>query len=95
MLGPDEGNPLQYTGRENDGTELYYYRARYYDPVLKRFISQDSSGLEGGNSFFGCAGQNPIQFTDPSGLKPYLESTRFRGHFSMLALKVHDAPQSS
>ncbi len=37
-LGPDGGNSLQYTGRENDQTGLYYYRARYYDPVLKRFV---------------------------------------------------------
>ena len=48
-------NPVQYTGRENDGAqggtgggELYYYRARYYDPVLKRFISSDPIGLAGG-----------------------------------------------
>lgn len=34
-------NPFQYTGRENDGTELYYYRARYYSPSLSRFISED------------------------------------------------------
>jgi RHS repeat-associated protein len=27
--------------RENDGTGLYYYRARYYSPELQRFISQD------------------------------------------------------
>ncbi|MFA7239242.1 MAG: RHS repeat-associated core domain-containing protein [Sulfuricellaceae bacterium] len=31
-IGADDGNPLQYTGRENDGTGLYYHRARYYDP---------------------------------------------------------------
>jgi len=29
----------QFTGRENDGTGLYYYRARYYQ--LQRFISED------------------------------------------------------
>ncbi|MEK7747562.1 MAG: RHS repeat-associated core domain-containing protein [Nitrospirota bacterium] len=34
-------NPFQYTGRENDGTGLYYYRARYYSPKLQRFISED------------------------------------------------------
>jgi RHS repeat-associated protein len=28
--------------------ELYYYRARYYDPVLKRLISEDPIGLAGG-----------------------------------------------
>src|SRR5262249_15528133 len=31
----------QYTGRENDGTGLYYYRGRYYSPMLGRFISED------------------------------------------------------
>lgn len=34
-------NPFQYTGRENDGTGVYYYRARYYSPTLQRFISED------------------------------------------------------
>ncbi|MBN4054616.1 RHS repeat protein [Nitrospira defluvii] len=34
-------NPFQYTGRENDGTGLYYYRARYFSSSIKRFISED------------------------------------------------------
>ncbi|HUW29646.1 MAG TPA: RHS repeat-associated core domain-containing protein [Sulfuriferula sp.] len=38
--GSADGNPVQYTGRENDSTGLYYYRARYYDPQLKRFLSE-------------------------------------------------------
>ena len=42
-------NNSQYTGRENDQNGLYYYRARYYDPVLKRFISEDPIGLAGGD----------------------------------------------
>jgi RHS repeat-associated protein len=41
-------NALQYTGRENDGTGLYYYRARYFSPILQRFISEDPIGFEGG-----------------------------------------------
>jgi hypothetical protein len=28
--GTSNSNSYQYTGRENDGTGLYYYRARYY-----------------------------------------------------------------
>ena len=39
--GQSSTNPFQYTGRENDGTGLYYYRARYYSPELQRFISED------------------------------------------------------
>lgn len=34
-------NPFQYTGRENDGTGLYFYRARYHSPSRERFISED------------------------------------------------------
>jgi RHS repeat-associated protein len=35
-------NPFQYTGREWDSeTGLYYYRARYYEPQARRFISED------------------------------------------------------
>src|SRR5439155_18179723 len=34
-------NSVQYTGRENDGTGLYYYRYRYYDPNKQRFITED------------------------------------------------------
>lgn len=45
-VGPDTAdNPLQYTSQKNDGTGLDFYRARYYDPVLKRFISSDPIGL--------------------------------------------------
>ena len=32
--GAGSSNAFQYTGRENDGTGLYYYRARYYNPGL-------------------------------------------------------------
>jgi len=31
-----------YTGQRLDGTGLLYYHARYYDPVLARFVSADS-----------------------------------------------------
>ena len=69
-LGDGGGNPLQYTGRENDGTGLYYYRARYYDPVLKRFISEDPIGLAGGANVLAYVRGNPISLTDPEGLCP-------------------------
>lgn len=61
---------LQYTGRDNDGTGLYFYRARYYDPVLKRFISEDPIGLGGGLNLYGYANQAPTIFGDPLGLAP-------------------------
>ncbi|MHB1247544.1 MAG: RHS repeat-associated core domain-containing protein [Sulfuriferula sp.] len=66
--GTDDGNPVQYTGRENDQSGLYYYRARYYDPQLKRFISEDPIGLGGGVNQYAYVGGNPISLIDPKGL---------------------------
>ena len=62
-------NPYQYTARENDGTGLYYYRARYYSPDKQRFISWDPIGLKGGINTYGYVGGNPLSFTDPKGLQ--------------------------
>ena len=67
--GERTGNASQYTGRENDGTVLYYYRARYYDPGLKRFVSEDPIGLAGGGNVYAYVDNNPLNWTDPDGLK--------------------------
>ena len=66
-LGPDGGNPIQYTARENDGTGLYYYRARYYDSILKIFTSEDPIGLAGGLNSYRYVEGNPVSNADPSG----------------------------
>lgn len=64
-------SPFQYTGRENDGTGLYYYRARYYSPAIQRFISEDPIGLYGGDfNLYAYTRNNPIRYFDPWGLKP-------------------------
>jgi len=61
-------NPYQYTGREADGPGLYYYRARYYSPMIGRFISEDPLSFRGGqNNFYAYAGSDPIDYRDPSG----------------------------
>ncbi|WP_341809371.1 RHS repeat-associated core domain-containing protein [Xanthomonas oryzae pv. oryzicola] len=61
-------NPYQYTGREHDLNGLYYYRARYYQPWLGRFISEDPIQLAAGpNSYLYVSG-NPVSLTDPLGL---------------------------
>ncbi|GGV97743.1 hypothetical protein GCM10015535_69650 [Streptomyces gelaticus] len=48
VSGAASSNPYTFTGRENDGTGLLYYRDRYYDPETGRFISQDPIGQAGG-----------------------------------------------
>jgi RHS repeat-associated protein len=63
-----DANPFQFTGRENDGTGLYYYRARYYSSKWARFISSDPIGLKGGTNTYAYARGNPVGKTDPLGL---------------------------
>ncbi len=61
-------NSFQYTGRENDGTGLYFYRARYYSPTLRRFVSEDPIGIAGGVNFYRYTLDDPIDGSDPTGL---------------------------
>jgi RHS repeat-associated protein len=67
--GATSNNSTQYSGRENDGTGLYYYRARYYSPILQRFISEDPAGFAAGDTnLYSYVGNNPIDWRDPLGL---------------------------
>jgi RHS repeat-associated protein len=61
-------NPFQYTGREDDATGLYFYRARYYNTATGRFLSEDPIRFHGGIDFYAYAGNNPSGYVDPSGL---------------------------
>jgi len=65
------GNSQQYTGRENDGTGLYFYRARYYLPNAERFISEDPSGLSAGPNVYTYVNGNPVGRVDPTGLQTF------------------------
>ncbi|MCS6911035.1 MAG: RHS repeat-associated core domain-containing protein, partial [Anaerolineales bacterium] len=60
-----------YTGQLADETGLYFYNARYYSPLLGRFISADSIVPELGNpqslNRFSYVRNNPLRYTDPSG----------------------------
>jgi RHS repeat-associated protein len=67
-IGADQPG-YSFTGREWDPeTGLYYYRARYYDAELGRFLSEDPTGLQGGIDFYAYAHSDPINFVDPTGL---------------------------
>lgn len=61
-----------YTGREPEYNGLIYYRARHYDPSIGRFIQRDPIGFRGGLNFYAYVRNNPVNFTDPNGLRPPL-----------------------
>jgi RHS repeat-associated protein len=61
-------NPFQYTGREFDPeTSLYYYRARYYDPSIGKFLSEDPSATSSAENLYEYVRNSPITLYDPSG----------------------------
>ncbi|MDA8064029.1 MAG: Tox-REase-5 domain-containing protein, partial [Thermaerobacter sp.] len=58
-------NPFTFTGREYDSTDgIYYYRTRYYDPGVGRFLSEDP--LPSYNPY-PYAADDPVDYVDPSG----------------------------
>ena len=73
-----ETNDVGYTGHKFDtDIELSYMQARYYDPVIGRFYSNDPVGYTPQNpvmSFnrYMYVNNNPYKYTDPNG--EYLES---------------------
>lgn len=70
VLGSPIGGP-GYTGHVNDpDSGLVYMLARYYDPVVGRFLSIDPSNVQvAGDNFnrYEYAGSNPARFTDSNG----------------------------
>lgn len=70
-IGASNKNAYKFTAREDDGTGLYYYRARYYHPALGRFVSEDPLEYGGGDAeLFMYVGDDPISDVDPTGEGP-------------------------
>jgi RHS repeat-associated protein len=69
QTGATNTNSYKYTGREDDGTGLYYYRARYYQPRLQRFIAEDPIEFLGGDvNLYAYVESNPVNLNDSLGL---------------------------
>jgi RHS repeat-associated protein len=57
-----------FPGQSQTTTDLYYNKYRDYDPTTGRYIQADPIGLAGGASPYSYAMNNPLRYTDPSGL---------------------------
>jgi RHS repeat-associated protein len=65
------GNPYMFTGRRLDTeTGNYYYRARYYNPDIGRFLQTDPIGYDDGLNMYTGFSNNPTNMVDPWGLAP-------------------------
>ncbi len=81
--GSGIGNPYFFSSRRLDSESgLYYFRARYFDPIAGRFTTRDPLGLWGDSDNLGnpysYVGNNPWSFTDPTGLKKKKETPKQR-----------------
>lgn len=65
-------NPIGYAnGYYDTSTDLYKYGARYYNANQSRWTQLDPSGQNPGYNY---AGDNPVNFSDPSGEFTYTEN---------------------
>lgn len=78
----DIPNHFRFTGREwDEESGFYYYRARYYDPAIGRFISRDPVNSDLTNpqtqNRYVYVNNNPQRYIDPFGLMPIEDSFGF------------------
>jgi RHS repeat-associated protein len=67
--GATTSNAFGFTGRELDTSDLYFYRGRYYDARLQRFLNEDPIEFFGGDpDLYVYVHNNPTTNIDPFGL---------------------------
>ena len=72
LSNPAADVDFMFTGQEQDkNTGIYFYNARYYDPVIGRFISPDPKISDPYNpqilNRYSYVGNNPVNYTDLTG----------------------------
>jgi RHS repeat-associated protein len=85
--GVGSANPARYTGREEDGTGLYYYRARYYSPQRQRFVSEDPIEFRGGDpNLFSYVRSDPTNAVDAT-----VSAQPYRFQVALMAVRIRQS----
>ena len=88
-LDADHPNRFMFTGREFDKeTGLYYYRARYYNPQIGRFLQTDPIGYGDGTNWYAYCANNGVNATDPFGFAKKTFWDLPFNHGTRIAVKV-------
>ena len=92
--------PFQYNGRDgvmHDANGLYYMRARYYHPELKRFLNRDvlKGDIWEGQTLnrYAYVNGDPVSYVDPLGLEKQMVKSRSVGAGNLNTI-VHDMDAS-
>ncbi|MBW1644893.1 MAG: PKD domain-containing protein [Deltaproteobacteria bacterium] len=89
----DKGDRFLFTGREYEPTSgLYFYRTRYYDPFLGRFLSEDPLKFDGGDlNLYRYVNNSPLNGTDPTGRQAIVSNMLIFACTSIKAVQAADA----
>jgi RHS repeat-associated protein len=89
------GNNILFHGREYDSElNLYYFRARYYDPIMGRFLQTDPMGYADSMNLYQGFYMNPFNFTDPWGLNLKLsgsEMQQFESNLTDILIELYSS----
>ncbi|HKV61522.1 MAG TPA: RHS repeat-associated core domain-containing protein [Candidatus Acidoferrum sp.] len=88
MMDVGQIEDYRSSGESDSETGLYYYRARYYDPTVGRFMSEDPTGFKGGSNFYPYVTNDPANQTDPMGFDSNSQRCR------MLREKIENIEES-
>jgi len=67
----DDSNTHQFLTKESDPSGFIYFGARYYDPAIGRFITEDPLGMIDGPNMYLYASNDPVNLVDLWGLDTY------------------------
>ena len=74
------GVRFRYTGQQYlGGLNLDDYKARFYSPALGRFLQTDPIGTADDLNLYAYVGNNPVNFSDPTGLYWFRQSWQTPG----------------